>query len=93
MQNEKTANAAKICVQKFYIHEIATVNLSKTFFQKNAKKIWKPNNRDLYRDWIISFDDLNFGINNYCFFSSYEIGAGKNVIDHNTINLLFASLQ
>ena len=38
--------------KKFYVHEIAAVNLSKIYFLKNAKKIWKPNNRDLNRDWI-----------------------------------------
>ena len=41
---------------KFYLLEkilrtrIATVNLSKNYFLKNAKKTWKPNNRDLNRD-------------------------------------------
>ena len=35
----------------FYVHEIAAVNLSKIYFLKNAKKICKPNNRDLNRDW------------------------------------------
>ena len=33
--------------KKFYVHEIAVVNLS-----KNAKKTCKPNNLDLSRDWI-----------------------------------------
>ena len=33
--------------EKFY-----TENLSKIYFLKNAKKICKPNNRDLNRDWI-----------------------------------------
>ena len=33
--------------RKFYVHEIAAVNLSKIYFLKNAKKICKPNNRDL----------------------------------------------
>ena len=37
---------------KFYVHEIAAVNLSKIYFLKNAKKTCKPNNRDLNRDWI-----------------------------------------
>ena len=44
----KTANPAKTCVRKFYVHEIAAVNLSKIYFLKNAKKTCKPNNRDLY---------------------------------------------
>ena len=39
--------------EKFYVHEIAAVNLSKIYFLKNAKKTCKPNNRDLNRDWII----------------------------------------
>ena len=38
--------------EKFYVHEIASVNLSKTYFLKNANKTCKPNNRDLNRDWI-----------------------------------------
>ena len=38
--------------EKFYVHEIAAVNLSKVYFLKNAKKTCKPNNRDLNRDWI-----------------------------------------
>ena len=38
--------------KKFYVHEIAAVNLSKIYSLKNAKKICKPNNRDLNRDWM-----------------------------------------
>ena len=38
--------------KKFYLHEIAAVNLSKIFFLKNAKKTYKPNNRDLNRDSV-----------------------------------------
>ena len=38
--------------KKFYILEIAAVDLSKTYFLKNATKTCKPNNRDLNRDWI-----------------------------------------
>ena len=38
--------------KKIYVHEIATVNLSKIYFLKNAKKTCKPNKRDLNRDWI-----------------------------------------
>ena len=34
--------------KKFYVHEIAAVDLSK--FIKNAKKTCKPNNCDLNRD-------------------------------------------
>ena len=36
--------------KKFYVHEIAAVNLSKLYFVKSAKKTYKPNNRDLNRD-------------------------------------------
>ena len=35
---------------KFYVHEIAAVDLSKNYFLKNAKKTCKPNNRDLNRN-------------------------------------------
>ena len=37
--------------KKFYVHEIAAVDLSKIYFLKNAQKTCKPNNRDLNRDW------------------------------------------
>ena len=37
--------------KKFYVHEIAAVDLSKIYFLKNALKTCKPNNRDLSRDW------------------------------------------
>ena len=52
--------------KKFDVHEIATVNLSKIYFLKNAKKTCKPNNRDLNRDWIkvdSQFENLNSKIN------------------------------
>ena len=39
--------------KKFYVHEIAAVDLSKVYFLKNAKKTCKPNNSDLNRDWKI----------------------------------------
>ena len=35
--------------KKFYVHEGATVNLSKTYFLKNGKKTCKPSNRDWKR--------------------------------------------
>ena len=38
--------------KEIYVHETATVNLSKIFFLKNAKKRCKPNKRDLKCDWI-----------------------------------------
>ena len=37
--------------KKFYVHEIAAVDLSKICFLKNAKKTCKPNNRDLNHNW------------------------------------------
>ena len=40
----------KVVYEKFYVHEIAAVNLSKIYFLKNTKKVCKPNNRDLNRD-------------------------------------------
>ena len=40
----------KLVYEKFYVHEIDAVNLSKIYFLKNAKKTCKPNNRDLNRD-------------------------------------------
>ena len=43
--------------EKFYVHEIASVYLSKNYFLKNAKKTCKPNNRDLNRDWKIAHID------------------------------------
>ena len=33
-------------MKKFYVHEIAAVDLSKIYILKNAKKTCKPNNRD-----------------------------------------------
>ena len=41
----------KFVYKEFYVHEIASVNLSKIYFLKNAKKTSKSNNRDLNRDW------------------------------------------
>ena len=40
----------KVVYEKFYVHRIVTIDLSKIYFLKNAKKICKPNNRDLNRD-------------------------------------------
>ena len=55
-----TSNPEKVVYEKFYVHEIAAVDLSKIYFLKNAMKTCKPNNRDLNRDWIIKpFDLLN----------------------------------
>ena len=47
-----TSNPEKVVYEKFYVHEIAAVDLSKIYFLKNAMKTCKPNNRDLNRDWI-----------------------------------------
>ena len=55
--------------RKFYVHEIAAVDLSKIYFLKNAKKTSKPNNRDLTRDsnshlhvWLDNFQIVrNYG--------------------------------
>ena len=41
----------KVVYEKFYVREIAAVNLSKIYFLKNAKKTCKPNNHDLNRNW------------------------------------------
>ena len=54
-QSRKNLCTKKITyTKKFYVHEIAAVNLSKIYFLKNAKKTCKPNNCDLNRDWINS---------------------------------------
>ena len=37
-------------MKKFYVHEIAAVDLLKIYFLKNAKKACKPNNGDLNRN-------------------------------------------
>ena len=50
-----TSNPEKVVYEKFYVHEIAAVDLSKIYFLKNAKKTCKPNNRDLNRDWKTKF--------------------------------------
>ena len=39
----------KVVYEKFYVHEIAAVDLSKIYFLKNAMKTCKPNN-----DWMIA---------------------------------------
>ena len=43
----------KLVYKKFYVHKIAAAILSKIYSLKNTKKICKPNNRDLNRDWTI----------------------------------------
>ena len=42
--------------EKFYIHEITAVNLSKIYFLKNVKKICKPNKPNLNSAWITSLN-------------------------------------
>ena len=37
----------KLLYKKFYVHEIAAVNLSKPYFLDNAKKTGRPDNRGL----------------------------------------------
>ena len=39
-------------MKKFYVREIAAVDLSKIYFLKNAKKTCKANNCDLNHDWM-----------------------------------------
>ena len=64
----------KLCTEnfthtnKFHVHEIAAVDLSKIYFLKNAKKTCKPNNRNFNRDWIrVSIDNgyKSFGNKGY----------------------------
>ena len=40
----------KLVYEKFYVQEIAIVDLSKMYFLKNAKKTYRPKNRDLNPD-------------------------------------------
>ena len=51
----------KLVYEKFDVHEIAAINLSKIYFLKNVKKTCKPNNRDLNCDWISNdlFEETN----------------------------------
>ena len=41
----------KLLYEKLYVHETAAVDLLKIYFLKNAKKTYKPNNRNFNRDW------------------------------------------
>ena len=41
----------KLVCEKFYVHEIAAINLRKIYFLKNTKKTCKPNNRGFNCDW------------------------------------------
>ena len=49
-KHKMTSNPEKVVYEKFYVHEIAAVDLSKIYFLKNAMKTSKPNNRNLNRD-------------------------------------------
>ena len=51
----------KFYTKKFYIHEIAAIDLSKIYFLKNTKKTCKPNSHNLNRDWISNdlFEETN----------------------------------
>ena len=40
----------KLVYENYNVHKIASVNLPEIYFLKNAKKLCKPNNRDLNRD-------------------------------------------
>ena len=44
---------------KFYVHEIAAVNLSKIYLLKNTKKTCKPNKHDLNRNWITPIHQIS----------------------------------
>ena len=56
MQNTGCKSRKNLCTKKFtytkkfYVHEIAAVDLSKIYFFKNAKETCKLNNRDLNHD-------------------------------------------
>ena len=54
--------------QKFCVHEIAAVNLSKIYFLKNAKKTCKPNKRYL----------KNFGHHGWPTTKNFRIPLAKN---------------
>ena len=64
--------------KKFCAHEIASVDLSKIYFLKNAKKTCKPNNCDLSCDWKRCFNVKSstyyFYYYYYHFYSIYETG-------------------
>ena len=49
-KHKMTSNPEKVVYEKFYLREIAAVDLSKIYFLKNAMKTCKPNNRDLNCD-------------------------------------------
>ena len=52
----------KLVFEKFYVHEVPAVDLSKMYFSKNAKKTCKPNNRDLNRDLKKNHNDLKLSV-------------------------------
>ena len=56
-QNEKIANPAKPCAGKILRTRNCRRKFNKIYFLKNAKETCIPNNSDLNRDWMISFDN------------------------------------
>ena len=62
----------KLVYGKFYVHEVAAVDLSKSYFLKNAKKTWKANNRYLNRDWVKAVVKLQVSAIIKNFFSSFD---------------------
>ena len=66
----------KLVYQKFYVHGIAAVNLSKISSLKNAKKTCKPNNSDLNRDWITQKNVQNY-YNEKC---TYNVNTHCNLL-------------
>ena len=62
----------KLVYGKFYVHEVAAVDLSKSYFLKNAKKTCKANNRYLNRDWVKAVVKLQVSAIIKNFFSSFD---------------------
>ena len=59
--------------KKFYVYEIATVDLSKIYFLKNAKKTCKPNNCDLNRDWKMFLNNKKIPIIPLLFYENWFV--------------------
>ena len=86
----------ELIYDKFYVHEKilrrnAAVNLSKTYFLKNAKKTCKPNNHNLNQDWIkpIQFDESKLCKPK----SNFSTSQIKNILSKVSSMFLFAPLQ
>ena len=87
----------KLLYVKLYVHEIAAVDLTKIYLLKNAKKTFKPNNRDLNRDWInmrySAKYELIWGAFRYSSFWNSEPPYMKTVYESsNSGNLLICKL-